>query len=94
MSPLVDGERLIAYVGGDNDGELAAFDVKTGASVWSWKGDGPGYASPVVATWDGVRQVVTQSQNALVGSRGRLGRAARGRSRSRRPTSRTPSPRS
>ena len=67
MSPLVDGARLVAHVGGDNDGELAAFDVKTGALVWSWKGDGPGYASPVVATWDGVRQVVTQSQNALVG---------------------------
>ena len=66
MSPLVDGERLIAYVGGDSDGELAAFDVKTGAELWSWKGDGPGYASPVVASWDGVRQVVTQSQNALV----------------------------
>ena len=66
MSPVVDGDRLIAYVGGDGDGELAAFDVKTGASLWAWKGDGPGYASPVVATWDGVRQVVTQSQNALV----------------------------
>jgi outer membrane protein assembly factor BamB len=66
MSPLVDGERLIAYVGSDSDGELAAFDVKTGRELWSWKGDGPGYASPVVASWDGVRQVVTQSQNALV----------------------------
>jgi outer membrane protein assembly factor BamB len=67
MSPVVDGERLIAFVGGDGDGALAAFDVKTGSRLWAWKGDGPGYASPVVATWDGVRQVVTQSQNALVG---------------------------
>jgi outer membrane protein assembly factor BamB len=66
-SPVVDGERLIAFVGGDNDGALTAFDVKTGSELWVWKGDGPGYASPVVATWDGVRQVVTQSQNALVG---------------------------
>jgi outer membrane protein assembly factor BamB len=65
-SPLVDGERLIASVGGNGDGELAAFDVKTGKTLWAWKGDGPAYASPVVATWDGVRQVVTQSQNALV----------------------------
>jgi len=65
-SPVVDGERVIAFVGGDGDGELAAFDVRTGAPVWAWKGDGPGYASPVVATWEGVRQVVTQSQNALV----------------------------
>jgi outer membrane protein assembly factor BamB len=66
MSPLVDGERLIAYVGGDGNGALTAFDVKTGRELWAWKGDGPGYASPVVATWDGVRQVVTESQNALV----------------------------
>jgi outer membrane protein assembly factor BamB len=66
-SPLVDGNRLIAFVGGDGDGELAAFDVKTGSPLWAWKGDGPGYASPVIATWDGVRQVVTQSQNAVVG---------------------------
>ena len=65
-SPLVDGERLIASVGGNGDGELAAFDVKTGNTLWAWKGDGPAYASPVVASWDGVRQVVTQSQNALV----------------------------
>jgi outer membrane protein assembly factor BamB len=67
MSPVVDGNRLIAFVGGDGDGALTAFDVKTGAPLWAWKGDGPGYASPVIATWDGVRQVVTQSQNALVG---------------------------
>lgn len=67
MSPLVDGGRVFAHVGGDGDGALVALDAATGAPVWSWKGDGPGYASPVVATWGGVRQVVTQSQNALVG---------------------------
>jgi outer membrane protein assembly factor BamB len=66
-SPVVDGDRLIAFVGGSNDGALTAFDVKTGAELWAWKGDGPGYASPVIATWDGVRQVVTQSQNGVVG---------------------------
>ena len=43
-----------------------ALDAATGKALWSWKGDGPGYASPVVASFDGVRQVVTQSQNALV----------------------------
>ncbi len=67
MSPLVEGGRVIAHVGGDGDGALVALDAATGAPGWSWKGDGPGYASPVAATFDGVRQVVTQSQNALVG---------------------------
>jgi outer membrane protein assembly factor BamB len=32
-SPAVDGERLIAFVGGDGDGALAAFDVRTGAQL-------------------------------------------------------------
>jgi outer membrane protein assembly factor BamB len=67
MSPVVEGGRVLAHVGGDGDGALMAFDAASGAPVWSWKGDGPGYASPVVATLDGVKQVVTQSQNALVG---------------------------
>jgi outer membrane protein assembly factor BamB len=66
MSPLVESGRVIAHVGGDGDGALVALDAASGAPVWSWKGDGPGYASPVVATFEGVRQVVTQSQNALV----------------------------
>ena len=30
-------------------------------------GDGPGYASPVVATFDGVRQIVTPTQTKIVG---------------------------
>jgi outer membrane protein assembly factor BamB len=66
MSPLVESGRVIAHVGGDGDGAIVALDAASGVPVWSWKGDGPGYASPVVATFEGVRQVVTQSQNALV----------------------------
>jgi outer membrane protein assembly factor BamB len=66
LSPLVESGRVIAHVGGDGDGALVALDAASGAPVWSWKGDGPGYASPVIATFEGVRQVVTQSQNALV----------------------------
>lgn len=67
MSPLVDGERLIAHVGGNGDGALTAFDVATGRELWRWSGDGPGYASPVIGKIDGVRQLVTFSQRQLVG---------------------------
>jgi outer membrane protein assembly factor BamB len=67
MSPLVHGGRVIANVGGHDDGALVALDAATGKPVWSWKADGPGYASPVVATFEGVEQVVTQTQNAVVG---------------------------
>ena len=61
-SPLVDGDRVIQHVGGDDQGALTAFDAATGKVVWKWYGDGPGYSSPVIATFGGVRQLITQSQ--------------------------------
>lgn len=67
QSPLVDGSRVIVHVGGSGGGALTAFDAATGAAVWSWKGDGPGYASPVVAELGGVRQVIAQTDSLLVG---------------------------
>jgi outer membrane protein assembly factor BamB len=75
MSPLVDRGLVIVHVGGHNQGALTAFDSNTGDVKWSWTGDGPSYASPVVTEIDGVRQVVTLSQENVVGvsaSDGRL----------------------
>jgi outer membrane protein assembly factor BamB len=46
---------------------LTAFDTETGDVKWAWKGDGPGYSSPVIAAPGGVRQVVTQTQQNIVG---------------------------
>ncbi len=66
MSPLVDGGLVIANVGGHDQGALSAFDALTGALKWSCKGDGPGQASPIIADFGGVRQVVTQTQNHLI----------------------------
>lgn len=66
MSPLLAGGKLIAHVGGHDGGALTAFDVESGQVVWAWKGDGPGYASPVVFEAEGTRQVVTQTQDWLV----------------------------
>lgn len=48
-SPLLHGSNVIAYVGTDEDGALTAFDAATGQVRWQWKGNGPGYGSPVVA---------------------------------------------
>jgi outer membrane protein assembly factor BamB len=67
MSPVMDGGRVIAHVGGPGDGALSAFDAATGEVAWAWKGDGPGYSSPVLAEIEGVRQVVTFSESFLVG---------------------------
>ena len=65
-SPLVEGETVITHVGGKHGGALTAFDTATGATRWRWDGDGPGYASPVIATLGGVRQLITQTQRRCV----------------------------
>jgi outer membrane protein assembly factor BamB len=67
MSPVMDGGRVIAHLGGPGDGALTAFDAATGEVAWAWTGDGPGYSSPVIAEIGGVRQVVTFSESFLVG---------------------------
>jgi outer membrane protein assembly factor BamB len=67
MSPLVEGNLLVVHVGGHDQGALVAFDAKTGETKWSWEGDGPGYASPIAVEIDGTRQIVTQTQNYIVG---------------------------
>lgn len=67
MSPLVDRGLVIAHVGGNDSGALTAFDANTGEMRWSWTGDGPGYASPIVVEFGGVRQIVTQTQKFIVG---------------------------
>ena len=67
MSPVVDGDIVIFHVGGHDDGALTAFDVETGDIRWSWDGDGPAYGSPMVFVLSGTRQVVTFTQENLVG---------------------------
>jgi outer membrane protein assembly factor BamB len=66
MSPIVDGPLVIAHMGGFNNGALTAFDAATGAARWQWKGDGPAYASPVLAVIGGTRHLITQTQKSIV----------------------------
>ena len=67
MSPLADRGNVIFHVGGHNQGALTAFDANTGDVTWSWDGDGPAYASPIIAEIDGTRHVVTVTQRHIVG---------------------------
>ena len=67
MSPVVDVDVMVLHVGGHNDGALTAFDVASGAVRWQWDGDGPAYGSPMVADFEGVRQVVVFTQENFVG---------------------------
>jgi outer membrane protein assembly factor BamB len=66
FSPVIDNGLVIFHVGGHDAGALTAYDAATGAERWSWKGDGPGYGSPVVATFGGTRQIVAITQKTLV----------------------------
>jgi outer membrane protein assembly factor BamB len=66
MSPIIDGELLIAHVGG-TEGAIVGFDRTTGAEKWSWKGEGPAYASPIIASFGGTRHLITQTKTNLVG---------------------------
>ena len=67
-SPLVAGGMLIVQVGSDaGGGRVLALDPATGDEIWSWRGVGPGYASPIVVEIEGQRQVVTLTESSIAG---------------------------
>jgi outer membrane protein assembly factor BamB len=74
MSPLVDAGLLVVHVGGNKSGALMALESSSGTPKWTWHADGPAYASPVIATIGGVRQIVTQSRSFVIGIEASTGR--------------------
>ena len=68
MSPMLEGGSLIVQVGSDvHGGRVLALDPATGKERWAWQGLGPGYASPLAVTIDGVRQIITMTNGSIVG---------------------------
>jgi outer membrane protein assembly factor BamB len=67
MSPVIGDGLLVALVGTNDDGAIVAYDAKSGAQKWIWKGDGPAYTSPVITETGGVKEVVTLTQKNAVG---------------------------
>jgi outer membrane protein assembly factor BamB len=67
MSPVVASGRLIVHVGGAGKGAILALDPARGGVLWSWKGDGPAYSSPIVADIGRTEHAITQSQSHVVG---------------------------
>jgi outer membrane protein assembly factor BamB len=75
-SPLADGGSVIVQVGSDvKGGRVIALDPQTGAERWTWSGKGPGYASPVVVTAGGVKQIVTLTNGSIEGIDAKTGAA-------------------
>jgi outer membrane protein assembly factor BamB len=66
-SPILDHGLLIVHIGGEKTGAITAFDLATGNVKWTWDGDSPGYATPIVVDLGGLRQVITQSRQNIVG---------------------------
>lgn len=67
MSPILVDGRIIVHVGDDRGGVFRAFDAETGAVRWEQEGPGPGYASPVLTSVDGEKQIVTMTDKSVVG---------------------------
>lgn len=67
MSPIVVDGVCIAYIGGKGQGAIVAFDLASGQAKWKYTGDAPAPSSPVVATIEGTRQIVTINEKAVVG---------------------------
>ena len=65
-SPLVEGGRVIANIGGDKAG-IVAFEAKTGKVLWTATDDDASYSSGVAATIAGRRSGVFLTRDSLVG---------------------------
>jgi len=67
VSPIAHNGLVIVHVGGHDSGALIAFNADTGEIKWSWNGDGPGYASPIIFGSGATAQIVTQTQKSIAG---------------------------
>jgi hypothetical protein len=63
-SPLGEGDLVILHPG--NYGPLTAFDAATGTVRWTAGDDGL-FSSPIAASLDGMRQIVSVTQSAIIG---------------------------
>ena len=68
-SPLVFDDKVVCTPGGRVS--MAALDRRTGKVVWECKGigDRPGYASPILVEYKGLRQIVTVMSESVVAVR-------------------------
>lgn len=74
VSPVVDGDQVITYVGNDKKGSMIAFDVASGDVVWRYSEDATSYSSPIVVEIQGVRQIVHWNREDLFGLESQTGK--------------------
>ena len=66
-TPVIDGERLIACVGGTNGAGVVCFEKRSGKVIWKSQDDLAAYAAPMVATLAGMKQAVCFTVAGLIG---------------------------
>lgn len=66
-SPIVVDGLVIAQLGPEGTGAIVACDLATGKEKWKAADLGAAYASPVMMTVEGVKQIVTLTDKKVVG---------------------------
>jgi len=67
VSPIIAGGLAIVQLGKESDGAVVAYDLASGEQKWKWATEGPGYASPVLATIGGTKMIITATSKSVVG---------------------------
>lgn len=66
-APLIVDDTVVVLPGGSKGHSVAAYDRTTGRRVWSALDDRQSYASPMLVTLGGVRQILVFSASRLMG---------------------------
>ena len=73
-SPLVEEDRVIVQIGGEDGACIVAFDKKSGRESWRALDDGASYSAPIVIEHGGKRTVVCYTAANVAGLDPRTGR--------------------
>jgi len=65
-SPLIVDGMCIIHLGKKDDGQVIAYDLKSGNEKWKWSGDGPSYSSPSVMTIDGKKLLIVITEKNIM----------------------------
>ena len=66
-SPIIVDGMCVVQLGGPSGGGIVAYALATGDAKWKWTDDGAAYASPVLMTVEGTKQIVALTDKLVVG---------------------------
>jgi len=66
-SPIIVDGLAIAQLGPQGTGAIVAYELASGKEKWKCADQGAAYASPVLATIEGIKQIITLTDSSVVG---------------------------